>query len=177
MSELEPTTDRITDEVTEVVKLTIEGKSQSYIQNITGYSPAAQRKAMADYQEFVRNDLWTAKRSREIVGEMDLRFSGILKRLYSTIEAAELEDNHDLVLKSSKQIVDTEKARVDLLQKAGILSAQSIGDDVAEMQAKQEAILDILREVASKWPEAGRFIANKIAEMSGEVIPTRVGNE
>lgn len=174
--ELDLPEDKLAEMSMEVVKLTIEGKSQTHIQSVTGCSPAVQRKINREYSEFVRSDLWTQNRSREIVGEMDLRFGGILSRLYTALDAAELEDDHNLVVRVTKQIVDTEKARVDLLQKAGVLSAQSIGDDVAEMHARQEAILEILREVAQRWPEAGRYIADKIAEMSGEVIPTKVGN-
>ncbi|QLF83346.1 hypothetical protein SEA_NICEHOUSE_102 [Rhodococcus phage NiceHouse] len=176
-NELELPEDQIAERNMEVVRLTAEQRSKEFIFSATGVPPAEQRRINDQYKSFIRNDMWTSNRSREIIGYMDEHFSSIIIQLYEVVTAAEMADDMKLKASTLKLIVETEGKRVDALQKAGVLSAQTIGDDIAESNARQEKILNILKEVALQWPEAGRYIAEKIAEMSGQVIATRVANE
>lgn len=176
-NELELPEDQIAERNMEVVKLTAEQRSKEYILSATGVPPAEQRKINEQYKTFIRNDMWTSNRSREIIGYMDEHFSSIIVQLYEVITAAEMADDMKLKASTLKLIVETEGKRVDALQKAGVLSAQNIGDDIAESNARQEKIVEILKDVAREWPDAGKYIAERIAEMSGEVIATRVANE
>lgn len=177
MSELELPEDQIHDRNMEVIKLTAEGRTKQYIQSQTGVPAPMQRQINEEYKAFIRNDLWTANRSREIIGYMDEHFTSIISQLYEVVDEADMAGNYKDKANTLKLIVETEVRRVDALQKAGVLSSQNIGDEVAESNARQEAIIEILKEVSIKWPDAGKYIATKIAEMSGEVIATRVVSE
>jgi len=174
--EIELPEDKIKEINMEVVRLTAEGRTKQYIKSQTGVSPAEQRKINEEYKAFVRNDLWTAQRSREIVGYMDEHFGSIITQLYEVVSAADMADDYKNKGNALKLIAEVEAKRVDALQKAGVLSATNIGDEVAESNRKQEIIINILKEVSQRWPDAGKFIAAEIAKMNGEVIPTRGAN-
>lgn len=170
MSEIELPEDQIRERNMAVVRMTAEQRSKEYIQHETGLSAREQRQVNEEYKNFIRNDMWTANRSREIIGYMDEHFGAIIKQLYEVVSAAEMADDMKLKASTLKLIVETETRRVDALQKAGVLSANNIGDEVAETNERQAVIINILKEVASKWPDAGKFIAEKIAELDGTVI-------
>ena len=166
--------DQIQERNLEVVRLTVEGKTKQFIQSQTGVPPRLQKDIMEEYRHFIRRDMWTEQRSKEIVGEMDLHFTSIIQKQYEAVDSADMADDYKAKSNILKAIADTEAKRVDALQKAGVLSAQGIGDEVARVEERQQAIIEILKEVAKKYPEAAKFISEKIAELNGQVIATRV---
>lgn len=176
-NELDLPEDQIQERNLEVVRLTAEQRTKEYIQSQTGVPPRLQRQINEEYKQFVRNDLWTANRSREIVGYMDEHFNSIIKGLYEVVDAADMNDDYKNKGNALKLIAEVEVKRTDTLQKAGVLSAQNVGDEVAAMNERQNQIMEILKDIAKKHPDVGREIAARIAELNGEVIATRVVSE
>ena len=174
MSELALPEEQIQDRNLEIVKLTAQGKTRQYIQSQTGVIPRMQREIVEQYKAFVRRDLWTVDRSKEIIGFMDEHYTSIIQGLYESISEAEMNDDYKSKAAFLKIIAEVEGKRVDALQKAGVFASQNVGDDMAKQQEEQDAIIEILKEVSTKWPDAGRYIAEKIGELKGEVIATRV---
>ena len=175
--ELELPEDQIRERNMEVVRLTAEGRTKEYIRSQTGLTARQQRAVNEEYKTFVRSDLWTANRSREIIGYMDEHFGAIIVRLYEVVDAAEMNDDYKNKGNALKLIAEVEAKRADALQKAGVLSAQSLGDDVAASNARQEKIMTVLKNFAVKHPELAKELANDIASIDNEVIATNVVEE
>jgi hypothetical protein len=92
----------------------------------------------------------------------------IIRELWETMEQADL--NNDFKLKATvlKSLADVEGKRVDLLQKAGLLDNQQIGDEVIEMEKKHEILIGILREVTSDCPHCKVEVARRLSSVTGK---------
>lgn len=175
--DLEPALEAERERNLMVVRLTAEGRTKSYIQSQTGVPPAAQRKINEEFKQYARNDLYTQQRSREIIGYFDEHYSSLIQQMYEVVSEADMNGDYKNKGNALKLIAEMEAKRVDALQKAGVLSAQSIGDEVAQMQIKHEKIISLLKDVATQYPAAAELIAQGIADIQNEVIATHVVNE
>ncbi len=63
-----------------------------------------------------------------------------------------------------------EKSRLEMLQKAGLLDNKEIAEQIIEMERKQEVLMKILKEVASKHPEVREEIMRRLSEIQTEVV-------
>lgn len=160
-----------------VVRLYAESRDKNYIQSQTGVPPAAQKKIIAEFNEYSRNDLYTQQRGREIVGQVDQHFSSLISQLYSVVDEADMNSDYKIKASTLKMIAELEAKRVDVLQRAGVLSAQSVGDEVAQTAIKHKKILDLLKSIAAKDKNIAREIAEGIADIEGQVISVRVVEE
>ncbi len=67
-------------------------------------------------------------------------------------------------------IADIESKRLEMLQKAGLLDNKEIAEQIIEMERKQEVLMKILKEVASKHPDVREEIMRRLSEIQTEVI-------
>jgi hypothetical protein len=66
-----------------------------------------------------------------------------------------------------KLILDIESRRIDMLQKAGLLENKELADQLLETERKQEMIMNILKDIASKHPQIKNEILTRLSEVSG----------
>lgn len=160
-----------------VIKLRVQGKTPSEIETSTGIPPRVQREIFGRFESYANSDMVTQSRARTVVAEMDEHFESIKRDLYAIKDEAEIQQEYRLVKDILKDIANVEKMRVDALQKAGVLSAHGLGDEMAESDRKQRQIIELLKAIAKKHPEAARDIAEGIADLDrgddGEVITVR----
>lgn len=157
-----------------VVQLTAEGRSTAYIQKETGVGPAGQRQINKDFKNYAQNDMYAETVARQLVGYVNEHYGAIIKRFYEAVDEAEQNGDYKIKATILKQIVDTEKIRVEILQKAGVLTAHSVGDDIAQMQSEKAQIIELLKEIAQKFPEAKQAIVKGISRITQETVATRV---
>ena len=162
------------DQMLEVIKYQGEGRSKTWIRNKTGLSGPEQNKIKEDFNRTVVQDDYMQNRARVAVAEIDQHYTSLIKRFYEAIDDAEAADDYKTKATILKQVVDTEKSRTDFLHRAGLLAEQNIGDQVAEAEEKIEAIKQVLKEVATEYPEAKELIIKKLAELDGETVSQRV---
>lgn len=165
------------DKMLDVVKLQAEGRTQTYIQRETGATRREQKQIAEQYREFVNKDSWIQTRAREATAQIDTHYTSLIAKFYEAEDDAISSDDYKTRANILKQIADTEKQRVQFLTNAGILSAQSIGDQIVDIEEQREQIKSILKETAQQFPEAAKFIAQKLAELDGKVVAERVVQE
>lgn len=175
--ELEPALEAEQERNMMIVRLTAEGRSKNYIQSQTNAPPALQRKVMEEFNHYARNDLYTQQRAREIIGLFDEHTASLIEQMYEVVSEADMNGLLKEKAAAIKNIFEMEIKRVEALQKAGVLSAQNIGDEVAQAQIKHEKILALLKSIAQKHPSVAKEIAEGIADINNEVIATRVVDE
>jgi hypothetical protein len=100
-------------------------------------------------KEIWRNDDAVKERAKEALQEADAHLDMVINRSWETVEQA--DNNNDLKTKATvlKNIADVEMKKVEMLQKAGLYDDAALGDELAEMEEKNEIIKTILLEVTA----------------------------
>jgi hypothetical protein len=71
-----------------------------------------------------------------------------------------------------RNIADYEAKRLDALQKAGLLDASDLGDELAEREEREEIIINILRD--DLCPDCKMVVARKLQKLTNKVEETVV---
>jgi hypothetical protein len=106
--------------------------------------------------------------SRETVLKTRQHYDEIIHRLYDAVSLANDNGDYKAEMSGLKNIADIEKQRVDFMQKAGLLADNELGDQLAEMEKRQNILVDILKDVMKNYPKVGLEIQNRLAQVSGE---------
>lgn len=121
-----------------------------------------------EFKEIARNDEEVKHRAKEALHEADQSLDLIIKRSWETVEQA--DDAGDLKTKATvlKNIADVEGKRVEMLQKAGLYDDAALGDELAEMEEKQQALIAILKEVTADCSHCKVEVARRLSKVTGK---------
>ncbi len=154
-----------------VVELYIKGATKTDIKKQTGFSFHKIDKFLAEFKEYAAQDVAIRERARGIVLELDSHYTSIIRDSYEAIEQLKFNDDPKSVLSGLKGIADIQAKRMELLAKAGLLADNSLGDQIAEAERKQEILVGILKAIAKKHPEIAREISSELSQVTGDVEP------
>jgi len=120
-----------------------------------------------EFKNIARNDEEVKHRAKEALHEADQALDMIIKRSWETVEQA--DDAGDLKTKATvlKNIADVEGKRVDMLQKAGLYDDAALGDELAEMEEKQQMLINILKEVTADCSHCKIEVARRLSKVTG----------
>lgn len=128
------------------------------------------------YKERLENDSFSRDAARDHLNLMIVQYDNLLTGLH-----ANLNDLDDLVydekisaqrVATARTIADLQAKRVDLLQKAGLLDQGDLGDELAEREKQEAALLDILRN--DLCDNCRAVVAVKLQKISKQVEVTEV---
>ena len=162
-----------------VVELFARGKRPSEIESETGVPPAVQRKVRDQFRMYANNDFQTQQRAKEIVAELDVQYTYLIRELEDVVSSAEAEGDNRLKMDALKNLANVNKMRAEQLQKAGILNGSGVGDDIARMEVEHAKILELLKKVAQACKNDPRLqgfkkmIQDGISEINQEVQEVR----
>lgn len=168
--------DRYT-EMNKVVELHLKGENPTAIARQLSMQRKDVMSYLNEFKEIARNDDGLRDRSREIVHEFDQHQNLVVKRMWETVEQADMGNDFKTKGAILKNIADIEARRVDTLQKAGLLSDAGLADEMAEMEEKQEMLISILREVTSQCDHCKYEVAKRLAKITGQAQPIVVVQE
>ena len=123
-----------------------------------------------DWRSMVSNNQAIHARAKEALAGADQHYSSLIKKTYEVIDAADSTANLTAKTTVIKLIADIESKRLEMLQKAGLLDNKEIAEQIIEMERKQEVLMKILKEVASKHPEVREEIMRRLSEIQTEVV-------
>lgn len=169
------TLDRI-EQMNTVVAALLKGDNATAIARNTGLKRAQVLDYIDEWKALAQNNKTIQARAQEALVGMDEHYSMIIRELWGVLEEADM--NNDLKTKTTvlKNLADVEGKRVDLLQKAGLMDNQQIGDEVIEMERKHEILISILREVTSDCPHCKVEVARRLSKATGETETIVVPN-
>jgi hypothetical protein len=75
-----------------------------------------------------------------------------------------------------KLVMDIEKSRIEMLQKAGLLENKELAEEMVEIERRQEVLVEILRDIASTHPEVRDLIMRRLSQVSTNEAVTIVHN-
>ena len=156
-----------------VITLTAEGKKPSEISKLTGLTLREQREINEEFRRLARSSEYINTRSKEIIAYGDVHYNSIIERMNEVYEQAELNGDTKLQAEILGKMAAVESKRIEFLQKAGIINDKGIGEEVARVEARQEQLINILKEVKDKYPEASQYIRERLLEITGTVEVVR----
>jgi hypothetical protein len=163
--------DKVFEERDQAIALFLKGHKESSIARQLGVPRKDVVNYIAGFHEHAKNNELLQERGRQVVLEFDTQQDYIMRELVKAIEEA--DDNGDYKTKGSllKTLHDVQKGRVDTMQKAGMISDASLGDELAEMEEKHEALINILKEVSASCNRCKTEVARKLARITGRPEP------
>jgi len=123
-------------------------------------------KVMASANDAIR------ARAKEALAAMDAHYGKLITKSYKVIDEASMTNNLSAKTAAIKLVMDIEKARIDMLQKAGLLENKELAEEIVEIEKRQETLVGILRDIASSHPEIRDLIMHRLSSVAkdGEVI-------
>jgi hypothetical protein len=99
---------------------------------------------------------------------MDAHYGKLITKAYEVIDEATLTNNLSAKTQGIKLVVDIEKSRIEMLQKAGLLENKELAEEMVEIERRQEILVEILRDIASEHPEVRDKIMRRLADVAKE---------
>ena len=123
-------------------------------------------KVMASANDAIR------ARAKEALAGADAHYTKLITRSYEVIDEASMTNNLSAKTQAIKLVMDIEKSRIEMLQKAGLLENKELAEEMVQIERRQEVLVEILREIASTHPEVRDLIMHKLSKIAkeGEVI-------
>ncbi len=123
-------------------------------------------KVMASANDAIR------ARAKEALAGADAHYTKLITRSYEVIDEASMTNNLSAKTQAIKLVMDIEKSRIEMLQKAGLLENKELAEEMVQIERRQEVLVEILREIASTHPEVRDLIMHRLSKIAkeGEVI-------
>lgn len=157
------------EQMNKVVAEFIKGNNPSQIAKQLALKPAQVTQLLENWRELIQGDSGIKERAREALGAADQHYSMIINEAWNTVHQADAQDALNVKAQSLKLIADVEQKRIDMLQKAGVLEKNDLGDKILETERKQEVLVGILRDVTSSCPQCKQEVARRLSQVTNKV--------
>lgn len=107
-------------------------------------------------------------RAKEALVGADTHYSKLISKAYEVIDEATTVANLGAKTAGIKLVMDLEKTRIDMLQKAGLLENKELAEEMIEIERKQEVLVNILKDIATEHPEVRDKIMRRLSEVAKE---------
>jgi hypothetical protein len=123
-------------------------------------------KVMASANDAIR------ARAKEALAGADTHYTKLITKAYEVIDESGMTNNLSAKTQAIKLVMDIEKSRIEMLQKAGLLENKELAEEMVEIERRQEVLVEILRDIASTHPEVRDLIMRRLSQIAkdGEVI-------
>ena len=158
------------DQVNAVASEYLKGLDPSQISRELDIPRTRVMSLLDDWREMAASNQAIHARAREALAGADKHYSSLISKAYEVIEAADTTNNLTAKTTAIKLITDIEAKRLDMLHRAGLLDNKEIAEEMATMERKHEILINILKDVAQKYPNVRAEILNRLSEVTREVV-------
>lgn len=155
----------------EVWSLHLKNKSPYQIARTLGCKVVDAKRAVEQMQEIVRDDLEARDAAKDHLNDMVQRYQYLMHEAEKNLEdlkALAFDEKVSAQINATlKNIADWDAKRVDALQKAGLYDTGDLGDELAEREAREQQILQILR--SDLCPTCTAVVRDKLTRLTGIV--------
>lgn len=153
----------------QVADMTFKGMSATAISKETGLKRKEVMELQQDYRTALASDGEARDMARDHLYQMVKHYDSLIKKFYDLVDEIDtLSFSHQVAAQKNaaiKAIAELEAKRLDALQKAGLLDASELGDELAEMEEKQALVVDIIKNEVC--PACRMKIAGKLSRITG----------
>lgn len=158
------------DTMDKIANLWLKGeRNPTVIARELGMKRAEVLTYIEEFKEIARNDEEVKNRAREALQEADKSLDLVIQRSWETVEQVDTISDFKTKATVLKNIADIEGKRVEMLQKAGLYDDAALGDELAEMEEKQQILISILKDVTSNCEHCKFEVARRLTKVTGKV--------
>ena len=167
------------DTAAQVIRLLSEGKTAGEVLQKTGVPARKQREIKEAWHTMLSDPRYAEGRSKQLTGEIDEQYTSLIRGFYDVIDEAEMCEPPDIKTKATalKEIANIHKMRAEIFMKAGLINKDSIGDDIAEAEAKIKSVEKMLLELSKEFPQIKPRLREMLLELDGKIVPRKVVGE
>jgi NADH dehydrogenase/NADH:ubiquinone oxidoreductase subunit G len=160
------------DEVNKVVEEYLKGNDPTKISKELAIPRTRVVALIEEWRQMAADNAAIRARAKEALVGADTHYNKLIAKAYEVIDDATTTANLSAKNGAIKLVMDIEKTRIDMLQKAGLLENQELAEEMIEIEEKQQILVNILRDVASEHPEIRDKIMSRLSQIArkGEVI-------
>ena len=176
MSMLVPADAARYEEADKVMKFYIQNYNANQIAKKLSLPRRRVDEHIADWRASNLGGAHIKNRVEELLATMDEHFGSLIVELRKTLDVIDEHESSPQLLAQRtaaiKAMSEVEGKRIDMLQKAGLLDAADLGNEIAETEAKVAGVMDIIKEVSLKCEHCGPIIKERLSALAGESIHT-----
>jgi hypothetical protein len=160
------------DEVNKVVEEYLKGNDPTKISKELALPRTKVVALIEEWRQMAADNAAIRARAKEALVGADTHYNKLIAKAYEVIDDATTTANLGAKNGAIKLVMDIEKTRIDMLQKAGLLENQELAEEMIEIEEKQTILVSILRDIASEHPEIRDKIMSRLSQVArkGEVI-------
>jgi len=162
------------DQMNRVVEEMLKGNSPTAIARSLSIKRTEVLEHLDTWKNLVKGDSSIRERAKEALAATDQHYAMIINRAWETVEQADANDQLNIKAQTLKLIADVEGKRIDMLQKAGLLENNELGDQLIETERKQGVLVEILKLVTANCDHCKFEVARRLSEVTGKVEPVDV---
>ena len=162
------------DRMNKVVEELLKGSNPTQIASTLAIPRKDVIEYIDEWRSIVHTDNSIRTRAREALAGADQHYAMIISKAWETVEQADANSQYGTKAQALKLIADVEAKRLDMLNKAGLLENNDLGNQLIETERKQGILIDILKQVTSKCNTCKQEVARRLSEITGRVEPIDV---
>jgi uncharacterized protein YdcH (DUF465 family) len=160
------------DEVNKVVEKYLQGNEPTQISKELAMPRTRVVSLIDEWKSMASDNAIIRARAKEALAGADAHYNKLIQKAYEVMDDATTTANLGAKNASIKLVMDIEKTRIDMLQKAGLLENQQLAEEMVEIERNQEVLKGVLRDIASEYPEVRDEIMRRLSQIAkkGEVL-------
>lgn len=160
------------DEVNKVVEKYLQGNDPTQISKELSMPRTRVVSLIDEWKVFASDNAAIRARAKEALAGADAHYNKLIQKAYEVMDDATTTANLGAKNASIKLVMDIEKTRIDMLQKAGLLENQELAEEMVQIERNQEVLKGILRDIASEYPEVRDEIMRRLSQVAkkGETV-------
>jgi hypothetical protein len=156
------------DQVNKVVSKYLEGNDETKISKQLNLPRQRVVAYLDEWKQMASNNAAIRERAREALVAADTHYNKLIGQTYEVIDEATTTANLSAKTTAIKLVLDIESRRIDMLQKAGLLENKELAEEMMAIEERQTILMNILKDVASKYPEARDEIMRRLSSAAKE---------
>jgi NADH:ubiquinone oxidoreductase subunit E len=165
------------DQMNNVVSKYLEGNDETKISKQLNLPRQRVVAFLNEWRAVASNNAAIRERAREALVAADTHYNKLIGQAYEVIDDATTTANLTAKTTAIKLVLDIESRRIDMLQKAGLLENKELAEEMAEIESRQDILVNILKDIASEHPEIRDKIMRRLSEASkGKEVVTVIHN-
>lgn len=154
------------DEVNKVVEKYLQGSDPTQISKELMLPRQKVVSHINEWKVLASDNKIIRERAKEALAGADTHYNKLIQKAYEVMDDATTTANLSAKNASIKLVMDIERTRIDMLQKAGLLENEELAVEMLEIERKQDVLVSILRDIATEHPEIRDKIMKKLSEVA-----------
>jgi hypothetical protein len=156
------------DEVNRVVEKYLQGNEPTQISKELAIPRQKVVALIDEWRGLAADNAIIRARAKEALAGADAHYNKLIQKAYEVMDDATTTANLTAKNASIKLVMDIEKTRIEMLQKAGLLENKELAEEMVEIERNQEILVSILKDIATEHPEIRDQIMRRLSQVAKE---------